>query len=35
MSGWEIFWAIVVLVIAIIVIMNFSDLMRYMRIRRM
>lgn len=39
MSGWEIFWTIVVLVIlaGIIggLIMNLADLKRYMKIRRM
>lgn len=39
MSGWEIFWTIVaiLIIVAIIgaVVTNLSDLMRYMKIRRM
>jgi hypothetical protein len=35
MSGWEIFWIVVVVLIALLILTNLRDLLRYMRIRSM
>jgi hypothetical protein len=35
MSGWEIFWIVVAVLIALLILSNLRDLMRYMRIRSM
>jgi hypothetical protein len=35
MSGWEIFWIVVALVIAWLILSNLRDLRRYLRIRSM
>ncbi len=35
MSGWTIFWIIVVVLIAIAISMNLRDILRYLRIRSM
>jgi len=35
MSGWTIFWLIVAILIAIAILMNLRDIMRYLKIRSM
>jgi len=35
MSGWEIFWIVVAVLIALLILTNLRDLLRYMRIRSM
>jgi hypothetical protein len=35
MSGWEIFWIIVAVLIALLIISNLRDFIRYLRIRSM
>ena len=35
MSGWEIFWIIVALLIVALILTNLRDLVRYLRIRSM
>ncbi len=35
MSGWEIFWIVVAVLILALFVTNLRDLMRYMRIRSM
>ncbi len=35
MSGWEIFWIIVAVLIALLIISNLRDIVRYLRIRSM
>jgi hypothetical protein len=35
MSGWEIFWIIVAVLIVVLILSNLRDLFRYLRIRSM
>lgn len=35
MSGWEIFWIIVLVLIVIGILVNMKDIARYMKIRNM
>jgi hypothetical protein len=35
MSGWMIFWILLLVVIAILVLVNMHDIKRYLKIRRM
>ena len=35
MSGWEIFWVVVLAVIVLAVLFNLRDILRYLRIRSM
>ena len=35
MSGWEIFWIVVAVMVALLILSNLRDLRRYMRIRSM
>ena len=35
MSGWEIFWIVVALLIAALILTNLRDLIRYLKIRSM
>ena len=35
MSGWEIFWIVVAVLIAVLIFTNLRDLIRYLKIRSM
>jgi hypothetical protein len=35
MSGWEIFWILVAVLIALLILTNLRDLIRYLKIRSM
>jgi hypothetical protein len=35
LSGWEIFWVVVLAVIVLAVLFNLRDILRYLRIRSM
>ena len=35
MSGWTIFWLLILALIVVLVVVNFHDLKRYLKIRNM
>ena len=35
MSGWTLFWILVLIVVALAIVANYRDLVRYMKIRNM
>jgi Family of unknown function (DUF6893) len=35
MSGWEIFWIVVVVLLALLLLSNLRDIIRYLKIRSM
>jgi hypothetical protein len=35
MSGWEIFWIVVAVLIAVLILTNLRDLIRYLKMRSM
>jgi hypothetical protein len=35
MSGWDVFWIIVLVLVVLAILMNLRDIIRYLRIRAM
>jgi hypothetical protein len=35
MSGWDVFWIIVLVLVVLAILMNLRDIVRYLRIRAM